>query len=94
MKDEPNKGKKMSLFPTSGGFHWILLAFDKSNRTLRYYDSGLGPDEDKENGAEKEIQSISEVTLAKTEKLLGELLRLECSSSKEHPAGMSMEVSN
>ena len=28
------------------------------------------------------------------EKLLGELLRLECSSSKEHPAGMSMEVSN
>lgn len=50
--------------------------------------------EDKENGTEKDIQSISEVTLAKTEKLLGELLRLECSSSKEHPAGMSMEVNN
>ena len=72
------KDAKMFLFPISAGFHWTLLVLDKVSQTLRYYDSGLGSDEDKEIGTEKEILAISDATLAVAEKLLGELLRLEC----------------
>ena len=78
LKDELSKDKKMFLFPISGGFHWVLLAFDKSNGILRFYDSGVGSDEEKDLGTELEIKNLNEVTLAKAEKLLGELLRLGC----------------
>lgn len=44
MKDELNKDfENVPLSYESRGFHGgILWAFGKSNRTLRYYDSGLG----------------------------------------------------